>query len=133
MVTMHEANEDNVDAVQRFYKTLNSNNIKGIKEQLTIDAEFTFPLSLPYGGVWRGFDRIIESLAFASAYLGNTSFNVTNYLSDNGFVICTGFLSLEAFSIMFLDVFSVGDRRISSRKHFIDTALLLETFSIHYL
>ena len=123
----------NQELIESFYEILNSKNIDSLSEKLTPETEFFFPLSLPYGGVFKGRERVMDSLTMVFTYLGFTRFNVTDYLFDEDSIVCTGTFNIERLGFAFVDIFTVKDGKILKKAHFIDTALVLDCFTANYL
>ncbi|MGP8215389.1 MAG: nuclear transport factor 2 family protein [Bacteroidia bacterium] len=116
-----------------FFEILNSKDVRSLGEKLAPTVEFIFPLSLPYGGVWKGYEKVKESLNLAFTYLGFTQFEIQEYIFHNDSVICTGTFNIEDSKFMFIDVFTIQNNRILKRLHFVDTALIINTFTKNFL
>ena len=123
----------NQDLIQSFYEILNSKNIRPLRDKLADDSQFLFPLSLPYGGVFRGAERVMDSLTMVFTYLGFTKFNVADYLFDDDSVVCTGTFNIELWGFAFVDIFTVKDGKILKRIHFVDNALILDNFKTNFI
>ena len=130
---MKEMINQNSELIHSFYEILNSKDITGLHEKIMADTEFVFPLSLPYGGVSKGYEKIMDSFTVAFTYLGFTHFDVTNYMYDDDSIICLGIFYIGAFGFLFTDIFTARDNKILKRVHFIDTALILDNFKTNFI
>jgi hypothetical protein len=88
---------------------------------------------LPYGGVFKGIEQVMDSLTMVFTYLGFTTFNVTDYLFDDDSVVCTGTFNIEPWGFAFVDIFTVKNGKILSRIHFVDSALILDNFKTNFI
>ena len=130
---MNQTTNQNQELITSFYEILNSKDITPLRDKLANESEFLFPLSLPYGGVFKGIEQVIDSLTMVFTYLGFTTFKVTDYLIDNDSVVCTGTFNIELWGFAFVDIFTVKDGKILKRIHFVDTALILDNFKTNFL
>jgi ketosteroid isomerase-like protein len=123
----------NQDLIQSFYEILNSKDITPLRNKLANESEFLFPLSLPYGGVFKGIEQVMDSLTMVFTYLGVTKFNVINYMFDGDSTVCTGTFIIEFWGFAFVDIFTVKDGKILKRIHFVDSALILDNFKTNFI
>jgi len=121
----------NQDLIQSFYEILNSNS--PLRDKLANESKFLFPLSLPYGGVYKGIEQVMDSLTTVFTYLGFTKLNVTDYLFDDDSIVCTGTFNIEFLGFAFVDIFTVRDGKILCRIHFVDSALILDNFKTKFI
>ena len=102
-------------------------------DKLANESAFIFPISLPYGGVFKGIEQVMDSLTMVFTYLGFTRFNVTDYLINNDSIVCTGTFNIELWGFAFVDIFTVKDGKILKRIHFVDSALILDNFTTNFI
>jgi hypothetical protein len=69
----------------------------------------------------------------AFTYLGLTHFDVSEYMFDSNYAIRTGTFDIEDCKFMFTDIFTVQGDKILKRIHFVDTALIINTFTKNFI
>lgn len=79
--------ETNRQFVTGFYQCLSSGDFAGAMDCLHDDVEVHEPECLPYGGVWRGKDKVRELFTKAPQYLDIGVFNIEAIVADGDRVI----------------------------------------------
>jgi len=130
---MNQTANQNQELITSFYEILNSKDITPLRNKLANESEFLFPLSLPYGGVFKRIEQVMYSLTMVFTFLGFTKFNVIDYMFDGDSIVCTGTFIIQPWGFAFVDIFTIKDGKVLKRGHFVDSALILDNFKTHFI